>query len=79
MTLEAGSNRIEIVIRSGRYIVAAIGDRVTTPERGAELWRHWEQPDILWVRRGHLGVFAGRTSKAFVRHAPDLSSNGETA
>jgi len=66
-----------LVTPSGRYIVAGVGDRVTTPEQAAELWRHWQQPEILWVQRGHLGVFAGRASKAFVRDA--LRSSGVAA
>jgi pimeloyl-ACP methyl ester carboxylesterase len=66
-----------LVPRSGRFILAGVGDRITTPEQAVELWRHWEEPAILWVQRGHVGVLAGRAGKAFVRNA--LRSTGVAA
>ena len=37
-----------------RFIVAGQGDRIAPPAGAAALWRHWEEPSILWRPRGHL-------------------------
>lgn len=37
-----------------RFVYAAIGDRLVTARQAEALWRHWEQPTILWLQGGHL-------------------------
>ena len=43
-----------------RFIVAGQVDRIAAPAGAAELWRHWDEPSILWRPRGH--VTTGRSS-----------------
>jgi hypothetical protein len=43
-----------LVPRDRRFIVAGQADRVASPSGAAELWRHWEEPSILWRPRGHV-------------------------
>lgn len=46
-----------LVPRELRFIYAASGDRVTDPIAQAQrLWKHWDQPEILWFDGGHIGV-----------------------
>lgn len=37
-----------------RFIVAGQADRVAAPSGAAALWRHWDEPSILWRPRGHV-------------------------
>ena len=43
-----------LVPKERRFIVAGQGDRVASPAGAASLWRHWDEPEILWRPRGHL-------------------------
>ena len=38
-----------------RFIFAALGDRMTTPEQADVLWEHWGRPPIHWYHGGHIG------------------------
>lgn len=38
----------------GRYIFAAICDRLVPPDQPRDLWRHWERPRIEWYQGAHL-------------------------
>jgi hypothetical protein len=51
-----------------RFIYAAIGDRLVTARQAEALWRHWEQPTILWLQGAHLLNNVG-ASRRFVTRA----------
>ena len=37
-----------------RYIFAAISDRLVPAEQPYDLWRHWDEPRIVWYQGGHV-------------------------
>ena len=37
-----------------RFVYAAVGDRLVTPQQALALWRHWDEPPILWLQGGHI-------------------------
>lgn len=41
--------------RDRRYIYAGIGDRMALPEQAHALWKHWNEPNILWYPGNHVG------------------------
>jgi dienelactone hydrolase len=43
-----------LVPRDDRYLYAAVGDRLVTPQQAVALWRHWDKPGILWLQGGHI-------------------------
>ncbi len=43
-----------LVPRDRRFIVAGQADRIAPPAGAAQLWRHWDEPSILWRPRGHV-------------------------
>ena len=55
--------------RDRRFVYAAVGDRVATPEQAVGLWRHWDEPDILWIQSSHLPAPMLRETRRFVRDA----------
>jgi pimeloyl-ACP methyl ester carboxylesterase len=56
-----------------RFLYAAIGDRLVTAGQAEALWRHWDQPEILWLQGGHIINNVG-ASRRFVARA--LASSG---
>lgn len=38
----------------GRMIFGATADRLVTPDNVRDLWRHWEEPEIVWYDGGHV-------------------------
>jgi hypothetical protein len=58
-----------------RFIYAAVGDRLITPQQALALWRHWEQPEILWLQGAHIVNNLG-ASRRFVVDA--LARSGVT-
>ncbi len=63
--------------KSRLFIYAGVGDRITTPEQAVSLWRHWGEPAIHWVQRGHIGTSAAKSAKRFIVDA--LRANGVAA
>jgi hypothetical protein len=59
----------------GRYIYAAVGDRLVTPQQAVALWQHWERPAILWLQGGHIANNVG-ASRRFVIDA--MAATGVT-
>src|SRR5215207_7970750 len=48
----------------GRAIFAGVADRVVPAAEAETLWRHWEEPRIVWYQGTHrdfLGTTEGRT------------------
>jgi pimeloyl-ACP methyl ester carboxylesterase len=54
-----------VVPRERRFIYAAVGDRLVTPDQAIALWRHWDRPSILWLQGGHIVNNVG-ASRRFV-------------
>jgi hypothetical protein len=65
-----------LVPHDRRFIYAAIGDRLVTARQAEALWRHWEQPTILWLQGGHILNNVG-ASRRFVARA--LGASGVRA
>lgn len=42
------------VARDRRAIFAGIADQIVPPDHPRDLWRHWEQPRIVWYPGGHV-------------------------
>ena len=38
----------------GRMLFGATADRLVTPDHVRDLWRHWEEPEIVWYHGGHV-------------------------
>lgn len=53
------------VPKAGRMLFGAVADRLVTPDHVRDLWRHWDEPEIVWYQGGHVtfrlerSVFAG--------------------
>jgi hypothetical protein len=43
-----------------RFIVAGLGDRMSTTAQAERLWQHWGRPGIDWYPGGHVGYFMSR-------------------
>jgi hypothetical protein len=53
-----------LVEHGGRAIFAGVADRVVPAAEAETLWRHWEEPRIVWYQGTHrdfLGTAEGRT------------------
>jgi len=48
------------VERAGRLIFGANADRLVTPDQVVDLWRHWEEPEIVWYAGSHLSFMRER-------------------
>ncbi len=66
-----------LVPHDRRYIVAGQADRIASPSGAAALWRHWDEPSILWRPRGH--VTTGRSAVYDDHLTSVLTSSGLTA
>jgi len=65
-----------MVPRDRRYIYAAIGDRIVTPEQAVALWTHWERPEILWLQGSHIANSVSRSRRFVLR---SLAASGVCA
>jgi hypothetical protein len=54
------------VAQSDRYIYSGVGDRFTTAGQAYQLWKHWDEPTVLWFSGSHVADWAGRTN-AFLK------------
>ncbi len=60
------------VPKEGRMLFGAVADRLVAPDQVRDLWRHWDEPEIVWYQGGHVtfrverSVYAGidRTLRA---------------
>ncbi|MHA7837827.1 MAG: alpha/beta hydrolase, partial [bacterium] len=48
------------VPREGRLIFSGNADRLVPPDQVRDLWRHWEEPEIVWYAGSHLSFNAER-------------------
>jgi hypothetical protein len=53
----------------GRYVLGALGDRVTTPRHTLDLWHHWGRPTLRWYPGGHVGHLWSTEARSFVHDA----------
>jgi hypothetical protein len=44
----------------GRMIFGATADRLVTPDHVRDLWRHWEEPEIVWYQGSHISFMNER-------------------
>ncbi len=44
----------------GRMIFGATADRLVTPDHVRDLWRHWDEPEIVWYNGGHVSFGSER-------------------
>lgn len=49
------------VPRENRFLFGATGDRLVTPDQVRDLWRHWDEPEIVWYDGSHIS-FAGEAA-----------------
>jgi hypothetical protein len=68
---------VPLVPHEGRFMYAAVGDRMATTRQAVALWRHWDAPTTLWVQGSHIGAPMSRRTRRFVFDA--LRSRGVAA
>jgi hypothetical protein len=42
------------VRKENRFLFGATGDRLVTPDHVRDLWRHWDEPEIVWYDGSHI-------------------------
>ena len=42
------------VPHEGRFLFAGTADRLVTPDQVRDLWRHWDEPEIVWYDGSHM-------------------------
>lgn len=42
------------VPHEGRFLFAGTADRLVTPDQVRDLWRHWDEPEIVWYDGAHV-------------------------
>ena len=52
-----------------RFIFAGEADRMSHPRQAHNLWRHWDEPRILWYPGNHVGYLWSGAVKHFVDEA----------
>src|SRR4029077_619699 len=57
------------VPKERRYIVAATGDRLVTPDQVRDLWVHWDRPRIAWGAPSHLTALREPETQSLLRDA----------
>lgn len=57
------------VPKERRYILAATGDRLVTPDQVRDLWMHWDRPRIAWSAASHLSALRAPEPRALLREA----------
>jgi hypothetical protein len=50
------------VEHGARHIYAGVGDRFTTAGQAYDLWKHWDEPQVLWFSGSHVADWAGSKS-----------------
>ena len=53
---------------------AGTADRLVTPDHVRDLWRHWEEPEIVWYQGSHISFLKERAVWAGVDRV--LRENG---
>lgn len=56
-----------------RFIYAGLGDRMVPTPQPHALWKHWDEPEILWYPGNHVGYLWSRQVTSFLRHCLEVS------
>lgn len=48
------------VPHDGRMLFGATADRLVTPDQVRDLWRHWQEPEIVWYEGAHVSFMGER-------------------
>jgi len=48
------------VPHGGRMLFGATADRLVTPDQVLDLWRHWDEPEIVWYEGSHISFTGER-------------------
>jgi hypothetical protein len=48
------------VAQSSRLIFGANADRIVPPDQVLDLWRHWQEPEIVWYAGSHISFLRER-------------------
>jgi hypothetical protein len=48
------------VAHANRMIFGATADRLVTPDHVRDLWRHWDEPEIVWYQGSHISFMNER-------------------
>ena len=43
-----------LVPKQGRAIYGGVADRLVPPDQVRDLWRHWDEPEIIWYQGAHV-------------------------
>jgi hypothetical protein len=57
------------VAHERRFLFAAMADRLVPPHHARDLWRHWEEPRLLWYEGSHVSFGWEASVRAFLREA----------
>lgn len=49
-----------LVPRENRMLFGATADRLVTPDHVRDLWRHWEEPELVWYEGSHISFASER-------------------
>jgi len=56
-----------LVPKEHRAIFGAVADRLVTPDQVHDLWKHWDEPEIVWYQGGHVTFRAHAAVRRLVR------------
>jgi dienelactone hydrolase len=59
------------VPRERRFIYAGVADRLAPPHHAWNLWRHWDQPRVVWYQGGHMSFLVEPAVRALLEEALD--------
>lgn len=62
-----------VVGRDRRYIFGGLGDRVAHPRQAFDLWKHWDEPTVLWFKGNHVSYLMNRQVRRFEERALEES------
>jgi hypothetical protein len=51
------------------FIYAGTGDRMSPPSQALALWRHWNEPQVLWTDANHMAFMWNASIRRFVRES----------
>ena len=57
------------VPKAGRYIFGAVADRLVSADHVRDLWRHWDEPEMVWYQGGHCTFQAHGAVQRMVHRA----------
>ncbi|CAN5853668.1 hypothetical protein BH23ACT11_BH23ACT11_24590 [soil metagenome] len=55
------------VPKEGRAVIASLADRIIPANEPHSLWKHWDEPRVLWHQGTHFGLLRTENGKEAVR------------